>query len=174
MAKNATPAAKNENEKPQRATDLIPVEAMRIKTWDEDTLRGIDSFEAALALTEEKFGPVVSAADVLGDGFRRIDNKAALVGVPLVLMEWNFYEGDFGKFVAVRALGKADDGSLMKVIFVDGSSGICEDLARYTMKTQRNGGLVVRGGLRVSEYTYYDEKLDRNIPAQTFYLDLSA
>ena len=162
--------------------------------FDEDALRAIASFDDAVALTVEYQGPIDQADQVLGDGFSLLkqEDKGRLAGVPLILMEWNFYPGDFGSdFVAVRIAARNQDGSVGKYILNDGSTGIAVMLRKYTDRTGKRGGLYVKHGLSVSEYEYCDmcrvvtskcdapeihknspEKLWR--PAKTYYLDTSA
>lgn len=155
-------------------------------------LADVDSWETALSFVEGAFGEVVNAADVLGSGFKMAseDDMMRLVGVPLILMQWMFYAGDFGKdFVAINAIQHHDNGSITKWVITDGGTGICNQLTEYTKKTGRSGGLGVPKGLRVSNY-YIDRdtktaltkvevaeglttgrKMD---PAHTFYLETSA
>jgi hypothetical protein len=162
--------------------------------FDEDALRAIASFDDALALTREYLGEIEEADQVLGDGFSVLkqDDKGRLVGVPLILMEWNFYPGDYGSdFVAVRIAARNENGTIGKYILNDGSTGIATMLRRYADRTGKRGGLFVKHGLSVSEYDYCSmcqkaaskcdvpdvhknspERLWR--PAKTFYLDTSA
>jgi hypothetical protein len=164
------------------------------QSFDEDALRVIDNFDAAVALTKSVHGELAYADQELGDGFALLDkdSKGRLEGVPLLLMEWSFYPGDYGdEFAAIRVISRNQDGSVGKFILNDGSKGIRDSLRRYTERTGRVGGLLVKNGLRKSDYLYCDmcrmaadncqapdvhkdskEKLWR--PATTFYLDTSA
>jgi hypothetical protein len=139
--------------------DSIPTDMLVSKTFTDDDLRSLTSFDQALALTEQTHGEIVDAERELGNGFRVLDNKdkAKLVGVPVILMDWTFNDGNFGKFVSVYLVSKNEDGSIGRWILNDGSTGIAAVLAEYTNKTDRRGGLLVRGGLRFSEYTYCGE-----------------
>ena len=160
----------------KRIADEIPAELVKGNSWTEEQLREVTTFEDALRLTEETFGVIAAADEVLGDGFTllRSDQKDLLTGRPMLLMEWSFYEGDFGgNFAAIRAVVQNPDKSVSRYIFNDGSAGICEQLARYTKRTGITGGLVVRQGLRRSDYTYTDEEGNER-PASTYYLDVSA
>lgn len=164
------------------------------KSFDEDALRAISSFDDAVALATAVHGDLAMADQELGDGFALLDkdSKAKLVDVPLLLMEWAFYPGDFGdEFAAVRLVARNPDGSVGRYILNDGSRGVCDTLRKYTARTGKSGNLLVKKGLRRSDYLYCDmcrkatsecevpevhekspEKLWR--PATTFYLDTSA
>lgn len=136
-----------------------------------EALAGIVSFEDAVALAREAYGVdnVVEAADVLGDGFKMLENKVTLIGVPFFAVSWNFVQGDHGEYVICRVITQDNQ----KLIITDGSRGIREMLANYSKSSGRYGGLFVRKGLRKSDYTYEDEKgVTQN--ATTFYLDVSA
>lgn len=174
----------------KRASDEIIAEVMRrADTFDEDALRSIKDFDQAIALVHQAHGPIESASDELGDGFAILsdEDKRRLVGVPLLFMEWDFYDGDFGsKFVAIRVVARNPDGGVSKYIVNDGSTGVCEMLARYQVKTGKTGGLLCHKGFRASDYTYceacgevvnpqYDAVHAKNHKkATTFYIDTSA
>lgn len=157
--------------------------------FDDGDLRSIQSFDDAAALAVAMFGELPSVADMLGDGFALLskEDKARLVGVPLILLSWDFYPGDFGSnFAAIRIVARNDDGSAAKFIVNDGSSGIAEMLASYSKQTGRNGGLLARHGFRESNYPYCaecmhavrDNHLEENAGhkvgrATTYYIDTS-
>lgn len=167
-------AAKKNTPANSRASEQLPTEIINASAWDEDALRSITSFDEAVRLATTAYGDVETASDVLGDGFALLnsEDKGLLVGRPMLLMEWGFYDGDYGsKFVGIRAVVQNRDGSMGKYIFNDGSTGILEQLAKYTLKTGRTGGLSVKNGLRVSEYDYTDEETGKTRKAQTYYLD---
>jgi hypothetical protein len=142
-------------------------------------LRGLETFADITAMFPEG---IVDASAVLGDGFAVLDakDKDQVCGVPLLLIEWDFNpEGKFGEFVIVRAAQIDDVGQIVrKVIIIDGSStGICRQLKDFTAQYDRNYGMLVRHGLRKSEYEYEELQPDGNVvnkPAVTYYLDLSA
>jgi hypothetical protein len=143
----------------QGALDRIPADMVVSKTFTDDDLRALTSFEQALALTQQTHGEVVDAANVLGNGFVVLDNrnKAKLVGVPVLLMDWQFNAGNFGRFVSAYLVAKNDDGSIGRWILNDGSKGVAETLAKYTEDTGKSGGLLVQTGLRSSDYTFCSE-----------------
>lgn len=128
--------------------------------YTDEQLRDATSFEDFVNLAKEQYDSVDVASDVLGDGFALLkeEGKQRLVGLPLLLMSWSFYKGDFGSnFVAVRVVARNPDGSASKYIINDGSTGICDTLAAYTKNTGKTGALFARNGLRASGYTYCSE-----------------
>lgn len=159
-----------------RAIDSIPEEVIKGSTWDEETLRGVTTFQQAMELASQEYGPVVTADQELGDGFTVLstEQKRLLVGRPMMVMEWSFYNGDQGKFVAMRCMVQNADGGFSRYIINDGSTGIADQLARYTQRTGKMGALLVKRGLRASDYTYTDPATGEQRPATTFYLDTSA
>jgi hypothetical protein len=138
-------------------------------------LRDMSTFDDIVALFPDG---LVDASQVLGDGFTLLDSddKIRLVGVPLALLEWRFTDnGKFGEFVSIR-LAQLDEAGINIVgryIVNDGSTGIKDQLKDYSTTYGQNGGLIVRNGLRRSEYDYTDDK-GATRPAVTYYLDLSA
>lgn len=147
----------------------------RNEKFSSDQLRGITDFNAAVALAQEVTGGVEQASDVLGDGFALLptDGKGTLVGVPLLILAYNFSEGDNGEFVTLRVITKDN----RKLIVNDGSTGIRDQLKDYDSRSQGRS-LYVANGFRRSDYQYDDvnqktgEIKKKN--ATTFYLDTSA
>lgn len=137
-----------------------------------DDYRNIDSFEAAASLLETKMGPLTDVADDLGDGFAVLatEDKARLVKVPLIFIDWRFTLGDQGEFVSAHVITKSGD----KYIVNDGSTGIYQQLQEYTERTGKEGGLFASHGLRRSDYTYQDKNDGKMKPATTYYIDTSA
>jgi hypothetical protein len=141
--------------------------------WDDDTLLGLDSFEAALALVQETFGAeLVSADETLGNGFTILNGPAkdVLIGHQMIVMSWNFNIGDVGPFVSVQCVAKLPGGGTLKAIINDGSTGIYAQLDTLYQRTGKLGGLHVKHGLRRSDYTYTNDKGEES-PASTYYLD---
>lgn len=161
------------------------------RAFSDTDLSEIDSWETMLSFVDGAFGSVVSAGDVLGTGFKIAseDDKMRLQGVPLMWLQWFFYEGEYGEFVAANVVQRHDNGSITKWVITDGSTGIRLQLKEYTKKTGRNGGLASVKGLTVSNY-YFDEDTKAVLtkaevaeyitagkkpkPAHTFYIDTSA
>lgn len=139
--------------------------------FDTEDLAAIGSFEDALKLAVDTLGEenIARASAEIGDGFKLLETKDQLIGVPMILLTWDFSIGDFGEFVSIRLVTK--DGG--KFIVNDGSTGIRDQLIQYTAKKGRKGGLVCDKGLRRSDYEYTDEKGQKS-KAQTYYLDTSA
>lgn len=115
---------------------------------DDADLRGIGSYEDALALAEQINGNVIDIAEELGSGFALLDDKNKLVGQEMVLIQWRFSSGDYGMFVSVGLVTKAGG----KYIINDGSAGIRDMLLEFSQSTKRFGGMKVPKGLRVSTY----------------------
>jgi hypothetical protein len=114
------------------------------------------TFEDALAAAGEE-------AMILDD-FQKLDNKAELLNLPFIITRWWFTEGDMGTFVVLRCITRDN----RKLVVTDGSTGICAQLKKITLDTGKTANMVVRNGLRVSEYTADTESGPKR--AQTFYL----
>lgn len=114
----------------------------------DEMLRNISSFEEAQALAEELHGAIQDYAETYGTGFELLDDKSQLVGKPLVLLSWRINSGNFGGFVSAHAITESGD----KYIVNDGSTGLYKQLAEITANSGRIGGLLVKKGLRESEY----------------------
>lgn len=173
-------------------TDEQMVELSRLQPRLNDTdLRGIQSYDDAVAAVTAEYGGVADIADFLGNGFTVLatSDKGKLVGVPLILLEWRFNSGDQGLFVSATAV--TQDGA--RLIINDGSTGIYSQLRDLTDEDGRFGGLRVPKGLRASEYDTCAEcgrprrkddavcandkcqdESDRRSRGTTYYLDTSA
>lgn len=145
-----------------------------VRRLGEDELRAIRSFDDARALAHAVDGDVVDIADSpLSTGFAVLatDAKARLVGVPFIILDWRFANGDNGEFVSLVVVTKSNE----KLIVNDGSTGIRDQMKRLGATPRAIG---VRHGLRVSEYDYEDmDKSTGEITikrAKTYYLDTSA
>lgn len=169
-------------------TDIVPTR------FNREQLGAIDSFDAAIALATAEYGDIVLADEqpLLGDGFRvadEDDKRSALIGVPLLLLDWSFRESETGEWVLIHAVQRTADGGAVKWVITDGGTGIAKDLKEFTEKTGRDGGMLVRKGLRVSDY-YIDAETGtgltksqvreymiakkKMVEASTFYLDTQA
>lgn len=139
--------------------------------FHDNVLASIGSFDDVRSLFADS-GIAVETMEDYGTGFKIVD-KASLVNVPFIILEWRFNDGDFGTFVSVAAVTKHNE----KVIFNDGSekSGIHAQLRMVTdQRIARDhatpqAGLLVEGGLTRSDYTY-DGDDGKPKPATTFYL----
>lgn len=177
-----------------KPTQTVSTDVEPSNLFSREQLAGIESFSDAMSLAAAEFGGVITASDDpnLGTGFRVTteDDKLRLMGVPLLLLDWRFNEGDYGDdYVSIHAIQQDESGKAVKLVINDGGTGICRDLREYTQKTGRKGGLFVRRGLRVSEYPTDVEtglplsklehreflKEGRKVgQGRTFYLDFSA
>lgn len=140
-------------------------------------LTGIDNFQDALALVGQRFGSVRNVADVLGDGFGIADDKAALVGVPLLLLDWHRNSGKGDQdYVSIRAMAQTDNGP-EKVVINDGGSGIRAQIDQLE-NDGIMGGVLVPKGLRESRFRFDKRtgKADKNGDGEavTYYLNISA
>ena len=134
--------------------------------FDDDALGNITSFDDAMNAL------AVAPEDVneYGNGFDIVEDKRTLIGVPFVVLQWRFSEGDYGVFVSAAIV--TEDGR--KLILNDGSTGIREFLETVTRKRVASGhqypraGLTARKGLRVSDYEFIGDD-GKAKPASTFY-----
>lgn len=142
-----------------------------VQRLSDDALKGIGSFDDAMSLLAETYGidSVVTASTVLGDGFAMLEDKSSLIGQTMVFVNWSFHMGDHGEFVVARVVTMDN----RKLIITDGSTGIHAQLQAYSANSGKYAGLVVKAGLRRSDYTYTDDK-GQDKKATTFYLDTSA
>ena len=136
--------------------------------YDVTELRGISSFEDALALVQERMGETVHAEKELGTGFKVLNgsDKDRLLGVSFIILSMDFNVGDQGPFVSFLCV--TENGG--KFIVNDGSTGIYKTLDEYSLRGGKPGGLLVNGGLRKSEY---DKEIEGKMTkAVTYYLNV--
>jgi len=137
-------------------------------------LRGIESFDDALALIEREYGNILYAEDEIGSGFVQMA-KHTLLEVPFAILTINFpksdkFTGPDGAPVHFAAINLVtQDGR--KGWLVDGGTGIYAQLDEWCMRTNRHGGLMVRRGLRESRYDYTDAD-GKTSEAVTYYLNV--
>lgn len=115
---------------------------------DDQDLRGVQSYEDAIALAEQINETVIEISEELGSGFALLEDKDKLIKTPFVVIQWRFSAGDFGGFVSAAVVTKGGD----KFIINDGSAGIMDQLMKLSQKHKRFGGLNVPQGLRKSTY----------------------
>lgn len=138
--------------------------------FSDNDLAGINSLQDALDALAG-IGATVDNFSEYGNGFPILKDKATLTGKPFVILSWKFHEGTYGTFVSAIVVSESGD----KCVLNDGSTGIKDQLEMVTASRVRNGvantqsGLIVRNGLRSSEYSYSDAD-GRQIPAVTWYL----
>jgi hypothetical protein len=129
--------------------------------------REVESWDEVAAMLGKDPGAVI----VLDD-YVKLDDKEQLINVPFFINRWWFAEGDQGEFAVMRIVASrkihTPTSETDKVIVTDGSTGIFQQLRKITQKTQKTGAMIVRHGLRVSQYTA--ETPDGIKQAKTFYL----
>lgn len=119
---------------------------------------GGSAAQASAVIESDQFGAVMTK-----------EQKASLVGQPLMIVKWSFHPGDFGEFVSCWIVTRNDQ----KFILNDGSTGIYAQLKGVTENTGRDAMLACPKGLRVSKYTYTDQRTGEERPAETYYVDVS-
>lgn len=141
---------------------LVTLESLR-----EDLPKNF-RFEQLVGVLREQ-GEAAEAAD-LGDGWDLVptEGKAKLVGVPMVVLDWQQNEGRTGLFTTLRIVTSDD----RRLIINDGSTGIHKQLEDLSAKGESRA-LVLPHGLRRSDYEYTDKNTGKTSPASTFYLDFS-
>ena len=140
----------------------------------EDAMMEVSSFEDALAILNAS-GVVAESISDFGAGFTVVD-KARLLNVPFVILEWRFNASELNDagFVSLSVVTKNND----KWVINDGSTGILQQLIRITrVRRQRKhatpqNGLAVPAGLSVSNYKFTDAE-GKERPASTYYLNES-
>lgn len=132
--------------------------------YDTDAGPAIETWDQVAQLT---------AGDVLVvDDFVKLDDKSKLINVPFFVKKWWNTDGEMGEFAVLQCITsrpvRTDTGETSKVILTDGSTGIYRQLREVTMRTGKTTALMVRNGLRVSQYTADTESGPKM--AETYYL----
>lgn len=156
---------------------MARTEIVQRSLFTDDQLRSIQSWDDVNALFAEAGVTVTDVSEVLGTGFSlfNTEDKDKLCGVPMMILDWRFNNGDMGTFVSLTVAYKTSDGGMGKVIVNDGSTGICaqiEDLANRGITAP----VMVPNGLVRSDYDYEDtDKNGKKVmrPATTYYLSES-
>ena len=141
------------------ATDVVDP----IGNFDVTTLRGIGSFDDAVALLTETYGEIEDATNVIGSGFRlgTDHDKFRLIDTAFIIVRMTFpqsdkyKDADTGEYVHYAVLHVVTANN-EKIIIMDGGVGIYQQCEEWSVRTGKQGGLVVRGGLRVSTYDLPD------------------
>lgn len=106
------------------------------------------------------------------DDFVKLDDKRQLLGLPFLISRFWFSLGDVSDYATMRCLLSrpilTPEGETDRVVITDGSKGIYEQLRELSLSSGRMTNLVVRHGLRVSEYTIDTDEGTK--AAKTFYL----
>lgn len=132
-------------------------------SFDPNALREITSFADAEALLSGAGIGIYDAADEIGDGFAMLDDKNALVDIPMILVSWLFAEGDFGNDYCIA---RVVTGEGKKFVITDGGTGFASQIRDYEKRTGRTAGLLVKRGLRRSDY------VNEFGPGTTYYLNV--
>jgi hypothetical protein len=149
----------------QSGNEVAPLAVDTLARPDDDELRGIESFEDAVAALQATGVDIVSAEELLGTGFRRVLSdeaaKAELCERPFLLYHWFFSpgsyikaDGGYGQFVTMFIITepRTTGEEPLRLIVTDGSTGIAEELWNFTKKYSRNRGLYLKDGFRASTY----------------------
>lgn len=168
--------ARDKDTTPSTTESTTDVE--KLQRLSPDELRSIGSFDDALALLQENLGAEIigDASHEIGDGFTMLQDKDKLLDVPFIAVGWTFADGDYvdpntgvkAQYIVMRVVTDKGD----KFIIVDGSPhGVCGQMQDYTVRRNAYAGLVVKGGLRKSEYDTTDAS-GNPIHGTTHYLNV--
>lgn len=165
-------AAKTQREQIDERDDSLTDYGVITDRFDVATLQNIESFDDAVALLTREYGDVQDASRVIGTGFALVDTngKMRLQGVPFVIvhvmfpqsMEYKNDDGTPAHYVVAHIV--TEDGR--KMVLTDGGVGIYAQLEEWSLRSERRGGLLVKGGLRASTYRLPDDSGD----GTTYYL----
>ena len=152
----------------ENSTEIVSAK----RVFNDDALANITDFTSAMQALEDS-GRVVETVTDYGNGFSVVENKARLVGVPFVILEWRFNESSMSDLPFVSATIVTQDNA--KLILNDGGTGIRDQLLRISDRRggDNNTGLLVPKGLTESNYTFIDDS-GKERSATTYYLSESA
>jgi hypothetical protein len=155
---------------------------MPVKGMDFDGEIHDDATTTVIAKVSDAFGTVTTFADMMADvdsgnvvhisevdDVVRLDSedKGKLIGVPIILVSWQFKYDKVQEREYVSMAIVTDKNE--KFIVTDGSTGIYEQLARYTSKLGKVVPIFLPKGLTKSDYVTTDNE-GKTIQATTFYL----
>lgn len=124
-------------------------------------------YEDALRHFEDELGGLV----YFESSPYHVADKATLIGKPFIIVDIRTYDEDKWKYgvpwvtllcVTKEPVKDQNGVERNRVVINDGGSGIASQIMGYLSRTDRRKGLLVEGGLRVSEYTY-----DQHVPKGT-------
>ena len=149
----------------QDKTDTTGEIAKAVDGFTEAALADINSFADVMKVT----GNVVNISDVLGNGFSVVDDKTVLIGQEFIVVKYaeHMSETTGGLFATMHVITAKNE----KLIVNDGSTGIRAQLLELAETQGTVCPLYVPRGLRVSNFTYKDEKTGTEKKAATFYLN---
>lgn len=163
--------------KSSETTLVAPAPTADLATWQSKGFpKNLKFGDFAKQLSDS--GDLIDGSE-FGSGFTILDtkDKGRLVGVPMIILDYNFNEGDNGQFVSLMVVTNAEE----KLIVNDGSSGIARqilDINSQLGESETNKAIFVKHGLRRSDYEYEErdpktgEKTGAKKPATTYYLDI--
>jgi hypothetical protein len=148
--------------KPQQAEMQAYTELPR------EVISALNTFEDVQNFFESQ-GFTISSGEEISDGFERLENKDVLIGQTLVLIDWNrFWSEQYQQHAFTMRILTAQGA---KYRIADGSTGIAKQLMEITEARANdptkfpNGGLLVKDGLRKSEY-WVSKQDNRALSAQ--------
>lgn len=152
-------AAENKNE--SGATKVV---ATPVVNWGS-----IDNISDARQALMDVGVPVMSSANLFGDGAELIKDKSLLVGSPFLVIDWRFITDEKTKreYVSVLIISPAGQ----KGRFNDGSTGVYKQLKEVTEQYGGPIGIDCKNGLRASEYDVENEAGGKEA-AVTYYLSV--
>lgn len=130
------------------------------RAFDDAQLRDVSTWDDFGALVKSSDTPLINIA-AFGPGFVLLESKDALIDMPFVIVGYRFSDGDQGVFVSVEAVVKTpisiNGEAASKIVFNDGSTGICATLQVIAKTTTEFAPIYCPRGLRKSEYVRKDE-----------------
>jgi hypothetical protein len=134
---------------------VVPVQA----GWHDVT------YESAVKMCIQEYGQVVSALDVVGDGFMKME-KSECVNRQFLIVDYQFHtDADTQReYVTLRCVNPINQ----KFFFNDGSTGVYQQMKTLYARGI-HGGIICETGLRVSEYVYENDKGEKS-QARTYYI----
>lgn len=128
-------------------------------------LASLNSIDDYLELTRDKGVVLDDATKVMGDGFVFVEDKNRLVGVPFVVVKFDFgVDKNDNRYALVWLITEGND----KFRIYDASTGILKQLTEYAEKTTKYTGLLCKSGLTRSDYEV--EVNGKKQTAVTYYL----
>jgi hypothetical protein len=159
------------------STQSTSKDIAKIRRFTAEDLYNVNSFDDAVSLLQKVgYSPAdIIPATELGDGFLELkkEEKAQLTGVPFLLLEAVWDEGDFAEDGYFQLKVVTKDGRKFRMS--DGGTGIARQL-HFLMQTRGLDyvpPMVCDRGLRSSTYDFTDETTGKTTKATTFYLDTS-
>ncbi|MCA9340351.1 MAG: hypothetical protein KDA17_05545 [Candidatus Saccharibacteria bacterium] len=134
------------------ATDVVKADSY----FTESDLTAIKSFNDVGAFLKQE-GILTDSLKDYGNGFEVLDNKASLIDVTFVILDYRFSKGDNGEFVSLTVVTKDN----RKLIVNDGSTGVRDQIKAIAQQRLERGipdkrPIMVEHGLKGSTYQRND------------------